>query len=82
MCWFVSLSSRTFRLQLKPDAAGFSEDFTVVTEEGLTAADLSHIYSGTLAGVFEREILETSVKLNFLAFHHIVVLDVFVLVKR
>ncbi|XP_075879064.1 disintegrin and metalloproteinase domain-containing protein 10 isoform X2 [Nelusetta ayraudi] len=41
---------RTFHLQLKPDAAGFSEDFTVNTEKGSTSADLSHIYSGTLEG--------------------------------
>lgn len=74
MCRFVSLSSRTFRLQLKPDAAGFAEDFTVITEEGSTAADLSHIYSGTLAGVYERE----SVKLSFLASHRAAALDGFV----
>uniref|UniRef100_A0A671VJI1 ADAM10 endopeptidase n=1 Tax=Sparus aurata TaxID=8175 RepID=A0A671VJI1_SPAAU len=41
---------RTFRLYLKRDAGAFSEDFTVVSENGSTSADLSHIYSGTLDG--------------------------------
>ncbi|KAM3620446.1 uncharacterized protein V6R79_023614 [Siganus canaliculatus] len=41
---------RTFRLLLKHDAATFSENFTVVSENGSTVADLSHIYSGTLEG--------------------------------
>lgn len=46
----VSVSPRTFRLYLKRDAGAFSEDFTVVSENGSTSADLSHIYSGTLDG--------------------------------
>lgn len=41
---------RTFRLHLKPNAAAFSEDFMVVSENGPMSADLSHIYSGTLEG--------------------------------
>ncbi|XP_036970924.1 disintegrin and metalloproteinase domain-containing protein 10 isoform X1 [Acanthopagrus latus] len=41
---------RTFRLYLKRDAGAFSEDFTVVSENGSTSADVSHIYSGTLEG--------------------------------
>ncbi|XP_041791849.1 disintegrin and metalloproteinase domain-containing protein 10 isoform X3 [Chelmon rostratus] len=41
---------RTFRLLLKHNAAAFSENFTVVSENGSTSADLSHIYSGTLEG--------------------------------
>lgn len=53
---FFSLSFRTFRLQLKHDAAFFSENLTVITEKGPTSADLSHMYSGTLEGVYEREI--------------------------
>nr|XP_046247700.1 disintegrin and metalloproteinase domain-containing protein 10 isoform X1 [Scatophagus argus] len=41
---------RTFHLHLKRNAAPFSENFTVVTENGSSSADLSHIYSGTLEG--------------------------------
>uniref|UniRef100_A0A8D0CU32 Si:ch1073-396h14.1 n=1 Tax=Sander lucioperca TaxID=283035 RepID=A0A8D0CU32_SANLU len=41
---------RTFRLRLKRNAAAFSENFMVVSENGSTLADLSHIYSGTLEG--------------------------------
>ncbi|XP_077391256.1 disintegrin and metalloproteinase domain-containing protein 10 isoform X2 [Festucalex cinctus] len=41
---------RTFRLRLRRDAGTFSSDFKVVSEDGTTAADLSHLYSGTLEG--------------------------------
>ncbi|XP_057696489.1 disintegrin and metalloproteinase domain-containing protein 10 [Corythoichthys intestinalis] len=41
---------RIFRLRLRRDAATFSSDFKVVSEDGATAADLSHLYSGTLHG--------------------------------
>ncbi|KAE8294209.1 Disintegrin and metalloproteinase domain-containing protein 10 [Larimichthys crocea] len=41
---------RTFRLHLKRNAAVFSENFKVISENGSTSADLSHIYSGTLEG--------------------------------
>uniref|UniRef100_A0A667YDV0 Si:ch1073-396h14.1 n=1 Tax=Myripristis murdjan TaxID=586833 RepID=A0A667YDV0_9TELE len=41
---------RAFQLRLKRSAAGFSEHFEVVSENGRTAADLSHLYSGTLEG--------------------------------
>ncbi|KAM9797217.1 disintegrin and metalloproteinase domain-containing protein 10 isoform 2-T2 [Syngnathus typhle] len=41
---------RTFRLRLRRDAGTFSSDFEVVSERGATAADLSHLYSGTLEG--------------------------------
>ncbi|XP_022049988.2 disintegrin and metalloproteinase domain-containing protein 10 [Acanthochromis polyacanthus] len=41
---------RTFRLLLRQNAAEFSEKFRVVSENGSTSADLSHIYSGTLRG--------------------------------
>ncbi|XP_037626947.1 disintegrin and metalloproteinase domain-containing protein 10 [Sebastes umbrosus] len=41
---------RTFRLRLKRDVAAFSENFMVVSENGSTSPDLSHIYSGTLEG--------------------------------
>ncbi|KAM4629073.1 disintegrin and metalloproteinase domain-containing protein 10 [Polymixia lowei] len=41
---------RTFRLHLRRDTTGFSEDFQVVGENGPTATDLSHVYSGTLEG--------------------------------
>ncbi|XP_061594183.1 disintegrin and metalloproteinase domain-containing protein 10 isoform X1 [Cololabis saira] len=41
---------RTFHLLLRQDAGTFPEEFTVVTENGPAAADLSHIYSGTLEG--------------------------------
>ncbi|XP_035509546.1 disintegrin and metalloproteinase domain-containing protein 10 [Morone saxatilis] len=41
---------RTFRLHLKRNAAVFSENFTVVSENGSMSADLSHIYSGILEG--------------------------------
>ncbi|XP_061539640.1 disintegrin and metalloproteinase domain-containing protein 10 isoform X1 [Phycodurus eques] len=41
---------RTFRLRLRRDAGTFSGDFKVVSEDGATAADLSHLYSGTLEG--------------------------------
>ncbi|XP_049910652.1 disintegrin and metalloproteinase domain-containing protein 10 [Epinephelus moara] len=44
--------NRTFRLHLKHDAAAFSENFTVVSENGSMSADLSHIYSGTLEGEY------------------------------
>uniref|UniRef100_A0A7N6AMW1 ADAM10 endopeptidase n=1 Tax=Anabas testudineus TaxID=64144 RepID=A0A7N6AMW1_ANATE len=41
---------RTFRLRLRRNAAAFSQNFTVMSEDGFTNADLSHIYSGTLEG--------------------------------
>uniref|UniRef100_UPI003AAAF00B disintegrin and metalloproteinase domain-containing protein 10 n=1 Tax=Centroberyx gerrardi TaxID=166262 RepID=UPI003AAAF00B len=41
---------RTFRLRMRRSAAGFSENFSVVSENGPTAADLSHLFSGTLEG--------------------------------
>ncbi|XP_054459396.1 disintegrin and metalloproteinase domain-containing protein 10 isoform X1 [Anoplopoma fimbria] len=41
---------RTFRLNLKRNAAAFSENFMVISENGSASADLSHIYSGTLKG--------------------------------
>ncbi|XP_043985128.1 disintegrin and metalloproteinase domain-containing protein 10 isoform X1 [Gambusia affinis] len=42
--------NRTFRLLLKQDSAGFSEEFTLVDEKGPTSVDLSHLYSGTVEG--------------------------------
>ncbi|KAF7657981.1 hypothetical protein LDENG_00019720 [Lucifuga dentata] len=41
---------RTFHLRLRRDAAEFSENFKVISENGPVSADLSHIYSGTLEG--------------------------------
>uniref|UniRef100_H3DDF0 ADAM10 endopeptidase n=1 Tax=Tetraodon nigroviridis TaxID=99883 RepID=H3DDF0_TETNG len=41
---------RTFRLHLKHDSGAFSENFTVMTENGPISADLSHMYSGRLEG--------------------------------
>ncbi|XP_034387667.1 disintegrin and metalloproteinase domain-containing protein 10 [Cyclopterus lumpus] len=41
---------RTFRLHLKRNAAAFSKNVMVISENGSTLADLSHIYSGTLKG--------------------------------
>ncbi|KAM3876048.1 disintegrin and metalloproteinase domain-containing protein 10 [Diretmus argenteus] len=41
---------RTFRLRLRRNAAEFSENFKLVSENIPTAADLSHLYSGTLEG--------------------------------
>uniref|UniRef100_A0A3B4U6M4 Disintegrin and metalloproteinase domain-containing protein 10-like n=1 Tax=Seriola dumerili TaxID=41447 RepID=A0A3B4U6M4_SERDU len=41
---------RTFRLRLRRNAAAFSQTFMVVSENGSTSADLSHIYSGILEG--------------------------------
>ncbi|XP_040896880.1 disintegrin and metalloproteinase domain-containing protein 10 [Toxotes jaculatrix] len=41
---------RTFRLRLKRNAAAFSQNFMVASENGSTSADLSHIYSGILEG--------------------------------
>lgn len=43
-------SFRTFRLHLKHDSEAFSENFTVITENGPISADLSHMYSGILEG--------------------------------
>ncbi|XP_042337058.1 disintegrin and metalloproteinase domain-containing protein 10 [Plectropomus leopardus] len=42
--------NRTFHLRLKHDASVFSKNFVLVSENGSTSADLSHIYSGTLDG--------------------------------
>lgn len=72
-----SVSFRTFRLQLKPDAAGFSEDFTVVTEKGSTSADLSHIYSGTLQGVCRGEPSKTLVFTLLVSFRQNIKVKVF-----
>lgn len=41
---------RTFHLLLRQNRAAFSKSFTVVSENGSTYVDLSHIYSGTLEG--------------------------------
>ncbi|KAG7283712.1 hypothetical protein CRUP_020485 [Coryphaenoides rupestris] len=43
---------RTFQLRLRRDASAFSEEFRVLVEDqnGSVAADLSHLYSGTLEG--------------------------------
>ncbi|XP_037324998.2 disintegrin and metalloproteinase domain-containing protein 10 [Pungitius pungitius] len=41
---------RTFRLHLKRNPAAFAENVIVVSGNGPTSADLSHIYSGTLKG--------------------------------
>ncbi|XP_077440563.1 disintegrin and metalloproteinase domain-containing protein 10 isoform X2 [Vanacampus margaritifer] len=41
---------RTFQLRLRRDAGTFSSDFKVLSEDGATTADLSHLYSGTLEG--------------------------------
>ncbi|XP_059923453.1 disintegrin and metalloproteinase domain-containing protein 10 isoform X2 [Gadus macrocephalus] len=41
---------REFRLRLRRDTTGFSEEFKVVDEKGAIAANLSHLYSGTLEG--------------------------------
>ncbi|CAL8268968.1 unnamed protein product [Arctogadus glacialis] len=41
---------REFRLRLRRDTSGFSEEFKVVDEKGAIAANLSHLYSGTLEG--------------------------------
>ncbi|XP_068447691.1 disintegrin and metalloproteinase domain-containing protein 10 [Clinocottus analis] len=41
---------RTFRLDLKHNAAAFSENFIVISENSSTLADLSHLYTGTLEG--------------------------------
>lgn len=49
------VSFRTFRLRLRRNAAAFSQNFTVMSEDGFTNADLSHIYSGTLEGWYGRE---------------------------
>ncbi|KAG7230796.1 hypothetical protein INR49_019610, partial [Caranx melampygus] len=38
----------TFRLRLRRNAAAFSPNFMVVSENGSTSADLSHLYSGIL----------------------------------
>jgi hypothetical protein len=35
---------------LRRDTSGFSEEFKVVDEKGAIAANLSHLYSGTLEG--------------------------------
>ncbi|XP_029987158.1 disintegrin and metalloproteinase domain-containing protein 10 [Sphaeramia orbicularis] len=41
---------RTFRLRLKRNTQAFTQSFTVISENGSTLADLSHLYSGTLEG--------------------------------
>ncbi|XP_015249892.1 PREDICTED: disintegrin and metalloproteinase domain-containing protein 10-like [Cyprinodon variegatus] len=41
---------RDFRLLLRQDPGGFSEEFTVVSENGPASPDLSHLYSGTVEG--------------------------------
>lgn len=41
---------RMFRLRLRRSTAGFSPNFMVVSENGSSPADLSHIYSGILEG--------------------------------
>lgn len=43
---------RTFHLLLRQDSAGFSEEFTVVGENGPASVDLSHLYSGTVEGEY------------------------------
>ncbi|KAJ8408273.1 hypothetical protein AAFF_G00256870 [Aldrovandia affinis] len=40
--------NRTFRLRLKRETSGFTDDFQIRLEEATGAADLSHIYSGEL----------------------------------
>lgn len=54
-------SFRTFRLHLKHDSEVFSENFTVITENGPISADLSHVYSGILEGGYYM----VSVHLNY-----------------
>ncbi|KAK0132059.1 Disintegrin and metalloproteinase domain-containing protein 10 [Merluccius polli] len=44
---------RKFRLRLRREASGFSEDFKVVAQNGSVAANLSHLYSGTVEGEHE-----------------------------
>ncbi|KAM9848627.1 disintegrin and metalloproteinase domain-containing protein 10 [Aulostomus maculatus] len=41
---------RTFTLLLRPNTEVFSRNFEVISENGSTSVDLSHIYSGTLEG--------------------------------
>eukprot|EP00058_Branchiostoma_floridae_P012383 XP_002597871.1 hypothetical protein BRAFLDRAFT_128419 [Branchiostoma floridae] len=41
---------RDFHLQLSPDNSMFSKDFQLETSDGVQQIDLSHIYSGYLAG--------------------------------
>ncbi|XP_056459563.1 disintegrin and metalloproteinase domain-containing protein 10 [Gadus chalcogrammus] len=41
---------REFRLRLRRDTSGFSEEFKVVDEKGAITVNLSHLYSGTLEG--------------------------------
>ncbi|XP_061739217.1 disintegrin and metalloproteinase domain-containing protein 10 isoform X1 [Nerophis ophidion] len=41
---------RNFRLRLRRAAKDFSSDFKVISEDGATTPDLSHLYSGTLEG--------------------------------
>ncbi|KAK2907836.1 hypothetical protein Q8A73_008909 [Channa argus] len=41
---------RNFRLRLRRNASAFSQNFIMVSENGSTSADLSHIYSGILEG--------------------------------
>ncbi|CAK6955449.1 disintegrin and metalloproteinase domain-containing protein 10 isoform X1 [Scomber scombrus] len=41
---------RSFRLRLRRNAEAFSRNFKLISENGSTSADLSHIYSGTLDG--------------------------------
>ncbi|XP_039984879.1 disintegrin and metalloproteinase domain-containing protein 10 [Xiphias gladius] len=45
-----SAFQRAFHLRLRRNAAAFSPNFMVVSENGSTSADLSHIYSGILEG--------------------------------
>ncbi|MED6258536.1 hypothetical protein ATANTOWER_008732, partial [Ataeniobius toweri] len=41
-----------FRLLLRQDSAGFSEEFTVFGENGPASVDLSHLYTGTVEGEY------------------------------
>uniref|UniRef100_A0AAV2L2C6 ADAM10 endopeptidase n=1 Tax=Knipowitschia caucasica TaxID=637954 RepID=A0AAV2L2C6_KNICA len=41
---------RPFRLRLRRDVASFSENFSVISGNGSTPADLSHLYTGTIEG--------------------------------
>ncbi|KAM4740038.1 disintegrin and metalloproteinase domain-containing protein 10 [Anableps anableps] len=44
--------NRTFRLLLRQDSGGFSEEFTLLDENGPASVDLSHLYSGTVEGEY------------------------------
>lgn len=43
---------RNFRLRLRRDTTGFTEPFEVFSENTSSTADLSHLYSGELEGIW------------------------------